>query len=471
MKNLHFIGIGGIGMSGLASWCRSLGLQVSGSDRDSGKSENAHILSPLRQQGISIFPQDGSFRNKTEPDLLVYSSAIEEDNPDFTAGAGIERLHRSALLAGLLEMSTEKSCIAVAGSCGKSTVTAYMSEALANCGDDAGFLNGAISKRYTGDTSVGNFHAGRGKFFVFEADESDKSLVNYTPDYALILNMGTDHYSKEELAEVFAAFLNNVKRGAVLEKQVYDAVKPLLNNPSLEIKIFSTDPAAGAPYFLSDYRLKDSGNGMLRPEAEFNNCRRVPLPAPGVHSAANALAIFAMLEMLGFSQPAALKGIERFDGIRRRNDCAGVTEKGIPVYDDYAHNPEKIASCLKTLAEISCGKLFAVFQPHGFGPLGFFRDELLEILEKTLRPGDRFYMLPPFYAGGTSSFKPTSEEVIAQWKDISGIRDQFSAAADRNQLRQEILGKAVPGDLIVIMGARDNSLSLYARSFCKSAKA
>ena len=471
MKHLHFIGIGGIGMSGLASWCRSLNFKVTGSDRDSGKSENAHILSPLQEQGICIYPQDGSFRNAGEPDGLVYSSAIEESNPDFAAGAGIRRLHRSALLAELLELSTEKSCIAVAGSCGKSTVTAYMSEALANCGDDAGFLNGAISKRYITSSSIGNFHAGSGKYFVFEADESDKSLVNYTPDHAIILNMGTDHYSKEELAEVFARFLNNVKKGAVLEKQVYDAVKPFLKNPALDIKVFSTDPASGTPYFLSDYCLKDAGDGKIRPEAEFNNSCRITLPAPGLHTAANALAIFAMLEMLGFSKETALKGIERFDGIRRRNDRVGVTEKEIPVYDDYAHNPEKIASCLRSLAEISSGKLFAVFQPHGFGPLGFFRDELLEILEKTLRPGDRFYMLPPFYAGGTTSFKPTSDEVIAQWKSISKTPEQYDSAADRTLLRSEILARALPGDLIVIMGARDNSLSLYAQSFCKRANA
>ena len=471
MKHLHFIGIGGIGMSGLASWCRSLNLKVTGSDRDSGKSENAHILSPLREQGICIYPQDGSYRNGGTPDGLVYSSAIEESNPDFAAGAEIRRLHRSALLAELLELSAGRSCIAVAGSCGKSTVTAYMSEALANCGDDAGFLNGAISKRYVTSSSIGNFHGGSGKHFVFEADESDKSLVNYTPDHAIILNMGTDHYSKEELAEVFARFLNNVKKGAVLEKQVYDAVKPLLKNPALDIRVFSTDPAAGTAYFLSDYCLKDAGDGTIRPEAEFNNRWRITLPAPGIHTAANALAIFAMLEMLGFSKEAALKGIERFDGIRRRNDRVGVTEKEIPVYDDYAHNPEKISSCLRSLAEISKGKLFAVFQPHGFGPLGFFRDELLEILEKTLRPGDAFYMLPPFYAGGTTSFKPTSDEVIAQWKNISQTPGQYSSAADRTLLREEILARAVPGDLIVIMGARDNSLSLYARSFCKRANA
>lgn len=470
MKHLHFVGIGGIGMSGLASWCRALDIKVTGSDRDSAKSENAHIFAPLRAQGIEIFPQDGSFIKTGTPDYLVYSSAIEADNPDFAAAPGVEHMHRSKLLAELICRMENVSGIAVAGSCGKSSVTAYMSEALANCGDDAGFLNGAISKRYVSDSSIGNFHAGKGKFFVFEADESDKSLVNYAPDYAIILNMGTDHYSKEELAQVFARFLDRVKKGAVLEQEVYEAVKPLLTTPPPEIRVFANAPSPQAEFVVSEYRILKEGSQAI-PAAVFNNRLSLNLPAPGRHTAANALAIFAMLGMLGFSEEEALKGVERFDGIRRRNDCAGVTTSGIPVYDDYAHNPEKIASCLKTLSEITPGRIFAIFQPHGFGPLGFFRDELLQTLEGCLKEEDSFFMLPPFYAGGTSSFKPTSQEVIAQWKEVAKNPGLYSFADDREKLRRMILEKAAPGDMIVIMGARDNSLSFYARSFCTSAKA
>lgn len=470
MKKLHFVGIGGIGMSGLASWCRSLNIQVTGSDRDSGKAENAHILSPLKAQGIEIFPQDGSFLKNGKPDFLVYSSAIEADNPDFVAGQGIAHLHRSRLLAELIASAKGCSGIAIAGSCGKSTVTAYMSEALANCGDDAGFLNGAISKRCAAADSIGNFHAGKGKFFVFEADESDKSLVNYTPDYAIILNMGTDHYSKDELAQVFARFLNGVKKGAVIEKEVYESVKPFLTNPELQLRIFSASPAPGTDYSVSDYSIQKPPCGEALPKAVFNQNLQITLPAPGCHTAANALAVFAMLELLGFSRESSLKAIERFDGIRRRNDRVGVTLSGVPVYDDYAHNPEKAGSCLRTLSEITSGNIYTVFQPHGFGPLGFFRDELFKTLEETLRDGDLFFMLPPFYAGGTSSFKPTSEEVIAQWKEIAGNPERYNFSGNRETLRSSILEKAKPGDLIVIMGARDNSLSLYARSFCSKAK-
>ena len=471
MKHLHFVGIGGIGMSGLASWCRTLGYKVSGSDRDAGKSENAHILSPLKAQGITIYPQDGSYAKEGMPDALVFSSAIEEDNPDFKAGAGLERLHRSQLLSKLVTSLSSRQGIAVAGSCGKSTVTAFLSEALLHCGQDAGFLNGAISKRYITPSSIGNFHEGTGDHFVFEADESDKSLVNYAPDYALLLNMGTDHYSKEELARVFGAFLNRVKKGAVIEKEVYTAVKPFLDNPDLKIKVFSAEPSQEADYFLSGYTITQSEQGKLQPKASFSNGSQVCLPAPGRHTAANALAIFALLEMLGIPGPEALKAVETFDGIRRRNDCVGLTEKKVPVYDDYAHNPEKIASCVRMLSEITQGRLFILFQPHGFGPLGFFRDELFETLERTLKEKEMFFMLPPFYAGGTSSFKPTSQEVIAQYKEKASAPEKYHFAEDREALRTYVLAEAQKGDLIVVMGARDNSLSLYARSFCKDSQA
>ena len=467
MRHLHFIGIGGIGMSGLAAWCRALGMKVTGSDRAAAKAENAAIFTPLKNQGIVIFPQDGSYIAEGSPDALVYSSAIEEDNPDFLAGKGIKRLHRSALLAELLSGPGESCGIAVAGSCGKSTVTAYMAEALANCGAAPGFLNGAVSKRFVSENSVGNFHMGAGKYFVFEADESDKSLLNYTPDYAILLNMGTDHYSKEELAQVFASFLNRVRKGAVVEREVWEAVREYLDNPKLRLQVFDRSDRPGSDCRVSAYRLEEDPSGRLSPHGVFNGKFDVALPAPGAHSAANALAVFAMLKMLGFEEKNALKALERFDGIRRRNDLAGLTASGIPVYDDYAHNPEKIGSCLTTLGEMTRGRLFAVFQPHGFGPLGFFRDELFTELESILRPGDRFFMLPPYYAGGTSSFKPTSQEVIADWRSRPVPPERYSFASDREELRRTILEAVRPGDTIVIMGARDNSLSFYARSFCR----
>ena len=224
MTHLHFIGIGGIGMSGLAAMCADNGYLVTGSDRGADRPENRRIIDALKLQGIKIYPQDGSGIRASRPDFLVYSTAIEEDNPDFIAGEGIPRLHRSELLERVIREADFGCTVAVTGSCGKSTVTAYLAETLTNLGADPCCLDGALIKRFRGGRFAGNYRPGSGKYFVYEADESDKSLVRYSPDYAIILKMGTDHYDKAELARVFAEFLRHVRKGAVLERGVYEAV-------------------------------------------------------------------------------------------------------------------------------------------------------------------------------------------------------------------------------------------------------
>ncbi len=497
-SRIHFIGIGGIGMSGLAAMCADLGCTVSGSDRGAQQPENRRIIGALEKQNIAIFPQDGSFVQTGKPDFLVYSTAIEEDNPDFAAAPETPRLHRSELLAALLEMERFAATIAVSGSCGKSTVTAYLAEALTNLGIRAACLNGGLVKRFQSGMFAGNYHPGDGSYFVFEADESDKSLVRYSPDYALLLNIGTDHYDKTELARVFAAFLGNVRKGAVVERETWEAVRPFLNNrPDLQITVFDSAPGTGSEWAVVSYKIGETTDAVYRygnrtgddgklhdhflsticgipaedcrlvsriPVAEFSGGRRIALPQPGFHTALNALAINAMLEMLGFDRDASRRALERFDGVWRRNDLAGTTASGALVYDDYAHNPEKIISCLNGMRELCDGRIFAVFQPHGYKPFGFMREALFQELEKTLRNKDRFLLLEPFYAGGTSSFKPTSHEVAAEWKSRARRPEQYECFPDRERLADYLLNASRPGDLIVIMGARDNSLSDYAKS-------
>ena len=506
-SRLHFIGIGGIGMSGLAQMCRDLGCTVTGSDRGYLRPENRRILDKLELQGIRLYPQDGSYRKDGDPDYLVYSTAVEEGNPDFAAGEGIPRLHRAAALEAAVEQSGAACTIAVSGSCGKSTVTAYLAETLVNLGCDPACLDGALVNRFTYGRFAGNYRSGDGRFFVFEADESDRSLLNYHPDYALVLNIGTDHYSKEELAEVFAKFLGNVRRGAVISREVAELIGDRLP-AGLPVTIFeSAIGAAGAwavrrcrqaertdaIYVDGDAAPLDPFSGdrpaserfgvdnMLRVMgmrhedfrleskvflAELGSGETIALPQPGEHTALNALAVMAMLEMIGgFDRPSIAAALGRFGGVWRRFDFHGFAASGARVYDDYAHNPEKIASAFEAAREIADGRVFMVFQPHGYGPLGFMREELYQVLARILRRGDEWLMLEPFYAGGTSSFRPTSEEVIAEYRVRSGKR-AFLSMPDREHLSDYLLLKSRPGDVILIMGARDNSLSDYAESLC-----
>ncbi|MDD3155804.1 MAG: Mur ligase domain-containing protein, partial [Victivallaceae bacterium] len=228
MPYWHFVGVGGIGMSGLAQLCRSRNYRVSGSDRASGRTENRRIFDALDAQEIVVYPQDGSFLEHGRPDALIYSTAVEEDNPDFARDRSIPRLHRSVALQRLIGEVNAECSIAVCGSCGKSTVTAYLAEALLNLGAYPTVLDGALMNRFAYPPWAGNFHKGDGKYFVYEADESDKSLVHYTPDYAILLNLGCDHYPKAELCDLFVEFLCGVRRGAVIERTIYDAIRTRL---------------------------------------------------------------------------------------------------------------------------------------------------------------------------------------------------------------------------------------------------
>ena len=337
---IHFIGIGGIGMSGLSAMYKAAGYEVSGSDRGADKPENQRILAPLKAQGIRIYPQDGSFYAAEKSDIVVYSSAIEPDNADFKVlPETVRRMHRSEALQKIIIESSFKNSIAVSGSCGKSSVTAYLAETLLNCGIDVDCLNGAIIKRFQSYDNVGNFRKGDGSFFVFEADESDKSLVNYTPDYAIVLNMGTDHYSREELAEIFGTFVNNAVKGAVVARSVYNEILPFLQFPQ-KVTVFEDGDAAEG-FYLSSYEVCDAvianGNeyhsklgdeailkayGMLHDEGihrrelhvGFSDKFELVMPIWGRHNALNALVIFAMLQRLGIENEKILRGLENFSG-------------------------------------------------------------------------------------------------------------------------------------------------------------
>ena len=459
--SIHFVGVGGIGMSALAQMAVSLGIETSGSDRGANAPENQRIIGALKNCGVRIYPQDGSrMKESPLPGALIYSTAIEEDNPDFANGKGIPRLHRSEALKLLVERSGKK-ILAVTGSCGKTSVTAWLAEALQFCGKAPSMIGGGLSNCFTGKASAGNYHCGEGSLCVLEADESDKSLLNYTAEHALVLNIGTDHYSKEELVEVFRKFLSGTKKSAVMSCEVFEALGADCMK-HLDVRLFSTAPDApeqmgGYPVLkVTDYQV-DSG----KVTAKLGGTS-IQLPAPGIHNAANAAAVVCMLELLGNSRETAVKAAAVFSGVWRRFDFAGTTESGVRVFDDYAHNVEKIQSCIRAAKEITKGRVLAIFQPHGFAPLRFMREELLAMLKETLGEKDIFAFLPVYYAGGTASFTPTSEEVAAEYQ--TQLPGQILYFPTRPEAIQWIKSGLNDGDITVVMGARDNSLSDWSKS-------
>ena len=466
-ESLHFVGIGGIGMSGLAQMARSLGHEVSGSDRAVDSPENAEIFEALRAQGIRLYPQDGSrFKESALPDVLVYSTAIESGNPDFQgAGSGLPHLHRSEAMAKAIRELDSKHTIAVTGTCGKTSVSAWLAEALDFLGAEPGVLTGGLVNVFRSRGSAGNYRRGKGRYFVLEADESDKSLLNYSSDSGIVLNIGTDHYPREELAQVFGKFLQSTVRLAVVEEEAYQAILshsgPL---PETLTKVLFSTKAEGPDTLdgLQVFRLEKYESGRDGSFAVIRNApRRLRLPGPGIHNAANALALYAELVTLGFEAPAVLDALESFHGVWRRFDPAGKNANGVLFFDDYAHNVEKIVSCIRAGRELSSGRIIALFQPHGYGPLGFMRADLFKALEETLGKEDVFALMPVYYAGGTSSFKPSSAEVIKGYRETG--RHRYLSPANRDEAAAFVRENARAGDVVLVMGARDNSLSQWAR--------
>ena len=471
-NKVHFVGIGGIGMSALAQMLISAGIKVSGSDRDINKPENDEIFQTLKKCGIDLYPQDGTFCKKSKPDIIVYSTAIECDNPDFVAAQDIPKIHRAEMLANAINVqinNEKKTSIAICGSCGKTTVTAWLAETLFYLKNDPIMIGGGYSNHFKTQKQLGNFVAGKGQCTVFEADESDKSLLKYSPDYAIITNIGTDHYPKEELKILFINFLKKVKKAVIVSADVYLFLEKEAFN-HLKVDVFSEKdanelkeiPEKINKWQYSEYTPNIKGINLTIHKPNHEKYK-LHIPAYGRHSALNALAVFATSISIFNNTPSdTLWALQNFKGVYRRFTFKGINDNGAIIYDDYAHNVEKLISCIKSAQEISAGnKLIIVFQPHGFTPLRFMKNTLFDELEKTLRSNDIFSFLPVFYAGGTAMFTPTSDEVYKQYSSQGSKKYLYFKSREKTE--QYIKVNSKKGDIVIICGARDNSLPVFAK--------
>ena len=463
-KNIHFIGVGGIGMSGLAQFFRWLGYNVSGSDRAIDRPENKELFEKLEKQGVKLYPQDGSYIKNEQTDIIVYSTAVEDDNSDLLAGKGLPHWHRSEALAFLIDALDDKESIAVTGSCGKTTVSGWLGETLVNLKTNPVVLSGGMVNSFIDSINLGNFRHGDGNYFVYEADESDKSLLAFNPDYSLILNIGTDHYPHDELVEMFEQFLRQTKKGAVIEQKVYDLLNPK-SYSHLKVQLFSTDADVSAKsiWHLKNYSLEDGVSKITCSKDIFD--LNLDLTMPGVHNAANALSILALIDLLDLNNDYSdiASAVEGFGGVHRRFELVGKTKNGSKVYDDYSHNVEKIVSAISTAQEIAKGRVFTLFQPTGFKSFRFMRNKLFPALEDILRKDDKYIFMPVFYAGGTTSFTPTAPEVCEEYAEKSVVEDRYLVFDTRDSASRYLDMAANEKDVIIIMGARDESLALWAK--------
>ncbi|MBP5671755.1 MAG: hypothetical protein J6X49_05155 [Victivallales bacterium] len=445
------IGIGGIGVSGLAQLLVHQGYSVAGSDRGLDDHGKEHLYDGLRAQGIRLYPQDGSGPKAEQPDALVISTAVEATNPDLQVLPNCPVIHRATALAQALDR-IDAPQIAVAGSCGKTSVTGWIAAALKALGKRVLMVDGGYSLNAERPGFPGNFYADdKPEYIVVEVDESDRSLSAFHPHFGVLLNIGNDHYGQEELMAVFRNFLGQCSQGAV----VLNELKDLANLCPGTISCFSGVSFSDNAACIAPSNFETKQDGIVFDTKEFGH---IITTQDGYHSAINACAVLAVIKQLNLGLPAEqiAAAIASFKGIRQRFEIMGKNSAGITVVNDFAHNPEKIAAALSAAHERFGSPLTATFQPHGFTPLRFMREELVKSLEKSLAKDDLLIMLPVFYAGGTASFSPTSDEVAAELR-AHGLN---VIATDRDKANEIIASRK--SSCILIMGARDASLRTWA---------
>ena len=454
-----FCGIGGSGMLPLALILKGKGAAIAGSDRSRDQGRTPEKFAWLESLGFLLHPQDGSGITSAEQ-ILVASAAVEDTVPEMVRAAelGCRRMRRAELLSTLFNAAPLS--IAVAGTSGKSTVTGMLGWILTACGRDPTIMNGAVMKNFAGpDAPFASARVGAANGpFVSEVDESDGSIAAYRPSIAVLNNVSLDHKSMEELRALFGDFLaragtavvnlDDAESAALLDRALGGALTFGIATSRADIGL-AEGSVAESPLGISAM-IEDRRSGAHHPLA---------LKVPGRHNLSNALAALAAAEAAGVALSDAVRALGDYAGLARRFDVVGTSPGGVTVIDDFGHNPEKVAATLATL-KAHPGRVIAFFQPHGYGPLRQMGAELAEVLATRLGAEDTAILCDPVYFGGTVDRSVGSERIVALIRAHGGMAEHIPARADCAARMTEI---ARPGDRIVIMGARDDTLSAFAR--------
>ncbi len=437
----------------LALILRGQGYTVDGSDRSLDQGRLGAKFEFLNSRGIGLFAQDGSGVTSRDQ-ILITSAAVEDTVPDVQAAKRLDlpMMRRANLLADLFNAAPHS--VAVGGTSGKSTTTGMAGWILQQAGLKPTIMNGAVMKNFQApENPFASALVGSGDAFVSEVDESDGSIALYRPRVAVVTNISLDHKSMDELRTLFRDFIAK-------------AETPVLNLDNEETKALVTPNAA--TFSMTDLRaqlfagrLRPAPDGITFEVTERDSGTRLDakIQLPGTHNVANALAALCAARACGVSLADAVAALATFTGIKRRFEFVG-QKNGITVIDDFAHNPDKITATLKTLHAFP-GRLLVLFQPHGYGPLRLMKQELIDCFANELHEGDELLMCDPAYYGGTTTRAVGSEDIVRGIDDAGRHAHHIAARAACGDKLVE-LGK--PGDRIVIMGARDDTLSEFAAS-------
>jgi UDP-N-acetylmuramate--alanine ligase len=451
---IHFVGIGGIGMSGIAEVLMNLGYRVQGSDL----AENANVLR-LRAKGAKIaIGHDAAHLGAAE--VVVVSTAITRDNPEVKAARErrLPVVRRAEMLAELMRL---KQCVAIAGTHGKTTTTSLIALLLEAGKFDPTVINGGIINAYGTNARLGT-----GDFMVVEADESDGTFLKLPADIAVVTNIDPEHLDHfetfEAIKEAFRAFVENIPfYGFAVMCLDHPTVQELVGriedrriitygeNPQADARLVDVDLADGKSRFTVVMRDRKSGA-----EIRFEDMR---LPMPGHHNALNATAAIAVAHELGIDAAAVRGALANFGGVKRRFTPTGEW-KGVHIFDDYAHHPVEIAAVLRAARASTKGQVIAVMQPHRYSRLSSLFNEFATCFNDA-----ETVIVADVYPAGEVPIAGADRDSLVAALKAHGHR-QALALARPQELPGLLRDLAKPGDYIVFLGAGNITHWAYALS-------
>jgi UDP-N-acetylmuramate--alanine ligase len=441
---IHFVGIGGIGMSGIAEVMHRLGYSVQGSDVS-----ESYVVEKLRKSGIPV-AIGHSADNLGEAAVVVCSSAIKDGNPEIEAAAEqrLPRVKRAEMLAELMRM---QKTVAVAGTHGKTTTTSMVAALLDSGGLDPTVINGGIINRYGS-----NARLGKGDWWVIEADESDGSFLRLDGTIAVVTNVDPEHLehygSFDAVKDAFVEFIENVPfYGLAVMCVDHPEVQSVLSrirdrrvvtygfSALADVRADNVSPVPGGSRFDAL---------ILGRDGERRAIEGVHVPIPGRHNVQNALAAIAVALEMGLGDEAIASGFDKFEGVKRRFTNVGEVDGAI-VIDDYAHHPTEIRAVLSAAREGAEGRVIAVMQPHRYSRL----EALMDDFQNAFNDADVVFVTP-VYPAGEEPIEGVDSAALVEGLRARGHR-MVRAIDDLDALSRDLRDLAAEGDMIICMGAGD----------------
>ena len=445
-NNIFFIGVAGTGMSAIGQYLAGIGKNISGSDRYFLLDTYNATKEKLETEGIKCFLQNGEGITD-QTDLVVVSTAVEDTVPEVQKAKqlNITIIKRSELLAII---AASKRTIAVGGTSGKSTTSAMLFDILEYAGLQPSIISGAGLVSIIKQGKIGNAKVGAGEWLVIEADESDGSIVQYHPEVGLLLNIDKDHQEIDELMNIFGTFRSNTKKLFVVNQSNHLS-KQLSTNSQQD---FSTDENSEVGFVAKNFQQEGLSISFVIHNSSF------VLNTVGKHNMENAVAATAVANQLGIDLDTCAAALKNYEGIYRRHQILG-NKNGVWVIDDYAHNPAKCAASIAACQYIA-PKVIAWFQPHGYGPTRFLRNDFVKEIAAVLRPHDEIWMSEIFYAGGTAVKDISANDLIM---DIKALGENAFFVENRNEFVETARPHLTNNCVLLLMGARDPSLEIFGK--------